>query len=184
VLKAQRNVFRELKPGSDWIEMHRLAERTILTGLVELGCLKGDVEEMMAKRIAFIFMPHGLGHLIGLDTHDVGGYLPHTPERSKLPGLKSVRTARIIEKGVCITIEPGCYFRDFLLNGEVPKDFYEFDLSYLNLEKIREYQAEVAGVRIEDCVLITEDGNECLSYDIPRTVEEIEKCMAGLEWRS
>ena len=59
--------------------MHKLAERTILSGLVELGCLKGDVEEMMEKRIGFIFMPHGLGHYIGLDVHDVGGYLKHTP---------------------------------------------------------------------------------------------------------
>jgi Xaa-Pro dipeptidase len=94
---------------------------------------------MMEKRIGFIFMPHGLGHFIGLDVHDVGGYLKHTPERSKQPGLKSLRTARTMEVGMCITIEPGCYFRDFLLNGEVPKDFYEFDLSYLNIEKIKEY---------------------------------------------
>jgi len=61
--------------------MHRIAERVILTGLKELGCLSGDVDVMMEKRIGFLFMPHGLGHLIGLDTHDVGGYLPSTPER-------------------------------------------------------------------------------------------------------
>ena len=119
--------------------MHRLAERTILTGLVELGCLTGDIEEMLAKRIGYIFMPHGLGHLVGLDCHDVGGYLPTTPERNKEPGLKNLRTARNLEAGMVITIEPGCYFRDFLLNGEVPKDFWDFDLSYLNIDKIREY---------------------------------------------
>lgn len=159
--------------------MHKLAEKTILSGLVELGCLKGDVEEMLEKRIGFIFMPHGLGHFIGLDVHDVGGYLKHTPARNPAPGLKSLRTARTMEVGMCITIEPGCYFRDFLLNGEIPKDYYDFDLTYLNLDKIREYKEEIAGVRLEDCVLITEDGNECLSYDIPRTTEAIEKCMAG-----
>ena len=83
-----------------------------------------------------------------------------------------------------ITIEPGCYFRDFLIQGEVPKEFYEFDLSYLNVDKIKEFQAEVAGVRIEDIVLIKEDGNENLSHDIPRTVAQIEACMAGEEnWR-
>ena len=74
-------------------------------------------------------------------------------------------------------------YTDFLLNGEIPKDYYDFDLSYLNLDRIREYKEEIAGVRLEDCVLITEDGNECLSYDIPRTTDEIEKCMAGLDWR-
>lgn len=119
--------------------MHKLAERIILEGLVELGCLTGDIDEMMEKRIGFLFMPHGLGHFIGLDCHDVGGYLPHTPARSPLPGIGNVRTARIIEEGNCITIEPGCYFRDFLLDGEVPKEFYSFDLSYLNRDKIREF---------------------------------------------
>jgi len=159
--------------------MHRLAERVILTGLKELGCVNGDVEEMMEKRIGFIFMPHGLGHLIGLDTHDVGGYLPSTPERQKLPGLKNLRTSRIIDEGICITIEPGCYFRDFLINGEVPKEFFEFDLKYLNKERIQEFKKEIQGVRIEDVVLVTADGNENMSYDIPRSVEQIEKCMAG-----
>ena len=96
VLKSSRAVFAELKEGSDWVEMHKLAERTILEGLVELGCLTGDVDEMMAKRIGFIFMPHGLGHLIGLDVHDVGGYLSTTPKRNPEPGLANLRTSRVL----------------------------------------------------------------------------------------
>ena len=137
----------------------------------------------MEKRIAFLFMPHGLGHLIGLDVHDVGGYLPHTPKRQSQPGLANLRTSRILEENMCITIEPGCYFRDFLLDGEVPTSFFEFDLSYLNRDLIREYQKEISGVRIEDDILITANGAENLSYDVPRTVSEIEACMAGREWR-
>jgi len=129
-------------------------------------------------------MPHGLGHFIGLDVHDVGGYLPNTPKRSAKPGLKNLRTSRIMEKDMCITIEPGCYFRTFLLNGEVSKDFYEFDLSYLCMDKIKEYMVEVGGVRIEDVVVLTENGCDNLSADIPRTVKEIERCMAGDDnWR-
>ena len=129
-------------------------------------------------------MPHGLGHYIGLDVHDVGGYLAHTPKRRTQPGLANVRCGRVVEKNQVITIEPGCYFRDFLLDGEVPEDFFNFDLSYLNRDKIREYQAEVCGVRIEDDVLITENGCENLSYDVPRTVPQIEALMAGNEnWR-
>lgn len=140
VLKANRAVFEQLKPGINWTDMHLLAERVILAGLKDLGCLNGDVDEMQSKRIGFLFQPHGLGHFIGLDVHDVGGYLSNTPKRNTLPGLKNLRTARTMEAGMLITIEPGCYFRDFLLNGEVPKEFFEFDLSYLNLDKIREYQ--------------------------------------------
>ena len=120
VLKASRAVFAKLAPGVDWVDCHKLAEQIILEGLVELGCLTGDVGEMMEKRIGFLFMPHGLGHFIGLDCHDVGGYLAHTPKRNAQPGLGNLRTARIIEAGNVITIEPGCYFRDFLLDGEVP----------------------------------------------------------------
>lgn len=94
VLRASRNVFKALKPGVSWVDMHLIAERTILSGLRDLGCLNGDIEEMLAKRLAFVFMPHGLGHFLGLDVHDVGGYLPGCPERNKLPGLKSLRTSR------------------------------------------------------------------------------------------
>jgi Xaa-Pro dipeptidase len=174
----------KLAPGVDWVEMHLLSERTILEGLRDLGLVKGDIQEMQDKRIGFIFMPCGLGHLIGLDVHDVGGYLPTTPKRSDKPGLKNLRTARKMQKDMIITIEPGIYFRTFLLNGEVDKKFYEFDLSYLCLDKINEYHQEVGGVRIEDVVLVTENGCENMSHDVPRTVEEIERCMAGdNNWR-
>ena len=136
---ASQAVMQKLAPGIDWVEMHLLSERTLLQGLKDLGCLTGDVAEMQEKRIGFIFMPCGLGHLIGLDVHDVGGYLPNNPKRIMEPGLMKLRTARKMEKGMCITIEPGIYFRTFLLNGKVDKSFYDFDLSYLNMDKIREY---------------------------------------------
>jgi len=146
--------------------MHLLSERVLLEGLVELGLITGDVDEMLAGRLGFVFQPHGLGHLIGLDVHDVGGYLNSdsipdliSPERDQRPGLKNLRTARDMKAGMCITIEPGCYFRDFLLKGELDKDKLNIELKYLNLEKIKEYQQEVGGVRIEDCVLITETGS-------------------------
>ena len=119
--------------------MHLLAERVILVGLRDLGLISGDVDEMQTGRLGYIFMPHGLGHLIGLDVHDAGGYIEGlTPERRKEPGLKNIRTARLMEKNVVITVEPGVYFRDFLLNGEFG-DALAIDLKYLNREKIAEY---------------------------------------------
>ena len=171
VLKASRAVFAKLAPGVDWMEMHKLSERVLLEGLVGLGLLTGDVDEMLEKRISFLFMPCGMGHFIGLDVHDVGGYLGHNPKRSIQPGLNNLRTARIMEAGNIVTIEPGCYFREFLLTGQIPEDYYKFDLSYVNLDKIKEYMTEVCGVRIEDVVLVTDTGCENLSYDIPRSIK-------------
>ena len=74
VLSASRAVMAVVKPGINWVDMHRLAERRILSALTEGGLLTGDVEEMMAINLGAVFMPHGLGHLLGIDTHDVGGY--------------------------------------------------------------------------------------------------------------
>lgn len=71
-----------LKPGSNYKDLHLMGERVTLEGLKELGLISGDVDEMLKGRLGFVFQPHGMGHLIGLDTHDVGGYLEgKTPER-------------------------------------------------------------------------------------------------------
>ena len=155
-----------------------IAERIILQGLLDLGIVKGDLDEMLEGRIAFIFMPHGLGHLIGLEVHDVGGYLKSTPQRIMRPGLKNLRTARVLEANTFITVEPGIYFRDFLILGQFGADLAVSDpAKYLNRELIAEYQKEISGVRIEDVVMVTAEGCENLSKEIPRTVEEIEACM-------
>lgn len=90
--------------------MHILANKVLLKKLCEINVLCGDVDEMFDKGIAAIFQPHGLGHLLGIDVHDVGGYLDGLPKRPTKPGLKSLRTARNLEVGMALTIEPGCYF--------------------------------------------------------------------------
>uniref|UniRef100_H2ZPY3 Xaa-Pro dipeptidase n=1 Tax=Ciona savignyi TaxID=51511 RepID=H2ZPY3_CIOSA len=92
-----------------WVDMHLLADRVQLEELVKIGILHGDVDEMMAVRLGAVFMPHGLGHFMGHDVHDVGGY-PDGPERRTEPGLRSLRTARTMEEGMVLTIEPGIYF--------------------------------------------------------------------------
>ena len=162
--------------------MHLLAERVELEGLKELGLIDGDIDEMLNGRLGFVFQPCGMGHLIGLDCHDVGGYLEGLPLRDMRPGLANLRTARDVQKGMCLTIEPGCYFKDYLIEGKFDKTRFNVDLKYLNLDKIKEYQKEVGGVRIEDVILITEDGAELLSDELPRTVEQIESCMRGEDW--
>ena len=110
VLSAQVSIISKLKPGVSWTNMHREAERIILRGLVKCGILTvGDgevdlvVEEMLDADLGSIFMPHGMGHLIGIDTHDVGGYAAGTPQRSNRPGVKNLRTARHMEEGMVLT---------------------------------------------------------------------------------
>lgn len=175
VLKANRDVMAAVKPGVNWLDMHKLAERTTIQGLLDLGIVKGDLEKLLDSRLGFIFQPHGLGHFYGLETHDVGGYLKGTPERSSQLGLKNLRTARTLEAGMCVTIEPGLYFRNSLLHDA---NDLGIDLSCLNLDLIKEYMKEIEGTRIEDCCVVTANGVENLSAMLPRTVEEIEACMA------
>eukprot|EP00878_Enallax_costatus_P033339 GHUV01036759.1.p1 GENE.GHUV01036759.1~~GHUV01036759.1.p1 ORF type:complete len:498 (+),score=81.20 GHUV01036759.1:186-1679(+) len=115
VLDAHSSVIAAMKPGVSWPDMHTLAYRRILSGLKMGGLLQGDVDGMIAADIGGLFMPHGLGHLIGIDTHDVGGYGVGFPPRIQRPGYKSLRTARVLEEGMIITVEPGCYFNPVLL---------------------------------------------------------------------
>lgn len=82
----------------------------MLKGLRDINLLQGDVDEMYEAGLAAIFQPHGLGHLLGIDVHDVGGYLEGYPHRPVKPGIKNLRTARNLEAGMALTIEPGCYF--------------------------------------------------------------------------
>ncbi|ODM88692.1 Xaa-Pro dipeptidase, partial [Orchesella cincta] len=94
VLAANRAVLAAAKPGVSWVDMHLLANRTMLSCLKSHGLLQGDVNEMMKVNLGATFQPHGLGHFLGCDVHDVGGYLKGHPERSGVAGLKSLRTAR------------------------------------------------------------------------------------------
>jgi len=164
----------KMKPGVSWPEMHRLADRTICTHLTQHGFLHGDIEEMMQNFIGSLFMPHGLGHLLGLDTHDVGGY-KEGEERSTEPGLKKLRFGGKLEEGMIITVEPGVYFIKALLDEAFvnPKQS-----KFLNIEKLTRFLT-FGGIRIEDDVLVLADGIENLSAAVPRSIEEIEALLAN-----
>ncbi|PIO67931.1 peptidase, M24 family [Teladorsagia circumcincta] len=173
VLEANQAVFKAAKPGVRWTDMHLFSEKVILTHLQKAGLLTGDIDEMVNARLGAVFMPHGLGHLIGLDVHDCGGYLGDALPRSELPGLSSLRATRTLKEGMVITIEPGCYFIDTLLDAA----FKDPKLAkFLVKAEIDKYRGQ-GGVRIEDDVVIWEKGNENMS-DVPRTIEEIEHFMA------
>ena len=107
VLAASLAVQATAKEGVCWVEMHLLANRVMLEKLKEGNLLKGDVQEMIDAGLNYVFQPHGLGHLIGLDVHDVGGYLDDCPPRPEQLGVNRLRTARILKAGMYMTIEPG-----------------------------------------------------------------------------
>uniref|UniRef100_A0A1X7VCZ3 Xaa-Pro dipeptidase n=1 Tax=Amphimedon queenslandica TaxID=400682 RepID=A0A1X7VCZ3_AMPQE len=171
VYRASRAVLSAVKPGINWVDMHCLAESAILSALVGMGLLLGNVEDMMRVRMGAVFMPHGLGHFMGCDVHDVGGY-PEGTTRSTEPGLKSLRTVRTLQEGMCLTIEPGCYFIACLLDKALSDPSQSCFINKDMLETLRGF----GGVRIEDDIIVTSSGAELLT-DVPRTVQEIEEWM-------
>lgn len=176
VLVAHDSVISSMHPGVSWIDMHKLAEKLILESLQKAGIVLGDIEDMMAERLGAVFMPHGLGHFLGIDTHDPGGYAKGM-ERPKEPGLKSLRTIRELKEGMVITVEPGCYFIDALL-GPALED--SITSKFFNREELVKYK-HFGGVRIESDLYVTANGCRNLT-DCPRKTWEIEAVMAGAPW--
>ncbi|KAH0449502.1 hypothetical protein IEQ34_020194 [Dendrobium chrysotoxum] len=176
VLKAHDSVIKSITPGVSWIDMHKLAEKIILESLKTVGIIVGDIDEMVEERLGAIFLPHGLGHLLGIDTHDPGGYTEGM-ERPKEPGLSSLRTIRELKEGMVITVEPGCYFIDALLNPALEHPMLSKFLKKEELDRFNNF----GGVRIESDVVVTSNGSRNLT-NVPRQTWEIEAVMAGEPW--
>jgi len=174
VREAQEALFGAMRPGVKWPEMHNLAEKVIIKHLRKIGILhNGSEEEMDAANIGSVFMPHGVGHLLGLNVHDVGGYLEGQPARSKRPGQCWLRTSRALQPGMVLTVEPGIYFGEPTLNKALKNPD---QAKYINREVLARFQ-HFGGVRLEDNVIITEDGVENFTV-LPSTPEEIEAVMS------
>lgn len=173
VLNALNRTIEMVEPGIKMEDLHLAAAEIILEGLKRMGLVKGTKAELMENDIFALFFPHGLGHFLGLDTHDVGGY-PKGVERIDRPGIRFLRARRELQAGMVITIEPGLYFIPSLLR----KAFEDEKKSkFLNADKIEAY-FEFGGVRIEDNLIVTEDGYENLT-DVPKEIKEIEKIIRG-----
>ncbi|XP_015667571.1 xaa-Pro dipeptidase [Protobothrops mucrosquamatus] len=172
VYKSSRAVFSSLKPGVAWPEMHRLADRVHLEELKKIGILHGSVDDMVKVHLGAVFMPHGLGHFLGIDVHDVGGY-PEGVDRIDLPGLRSLRTARSLLEGMVLTVEPGIYFIDHVLDQALANPA---QACFINNEVLARFR-NFGGVRIEDDVVVTARGMELLTC-VPRTVEEVEAFLS------
>ena len=180
VSTANQFVVENARPGLTYRDMHLGAARIIVQGLSNLGLVQGDVEEMVAAGVQGLFMPHGLGHNMGLDVHDMEnlgenyvGYDPDQKRASQL-GLGSLRMARRLRPGHVITDEPGIYFIPALIE-QWKKEGH--NAQYINFSKLESYY-DFGGIRLEDDILITESGARLLgSKRLPITVEDVENEM-------
>ena len=179
VLKANTETIKASIPGRTYREVHLMAARIIAGGLKELGLMKGDLDEAVALGAHALFFPHGLGHMLGLDVHDMEGlgenYVGYNEslKRSEQFGLAYLRLGRELEPGFVVTNEPGCYFIPALIDQWKGEQKHADFINYDQVEKYRGF----GGVRIEDDVLITESGSKVLGTPIPKTVDEVEKTM-------
>jgi Xaa-Pro aminopeptidase len=180
VLAAQKQALAAVTPGSRYLNVHVLASQAIAAGLADLGILRGNPIELAADGVVALLFPHGVGHLLGLDVHDMedlgdrAGYAPGR-ERAKAFGLRSLRLDRDLEPGMAVTIEPGFYISPAILADPALTRVARDRLDRTRLQAF----ADVRGIRIEDDVLVTESGRELLTEAIPKTVAAVEAAMAA-----
>lgn len=179
VLRTQLAAIGMAKPGIPFRDLHIDACRIMAEGLRAMGLMKGDPVDAVTAGAHALFLPHGLGHMMGMDVHDmedlgeeIVGYAKGE-ERSKQFGMKFLRFTRPLEAGFVITIEPGIYFIPTLIDRwrqeRLHKDFIDYD-------KVEEFR-RFGGIRIEDNVLVTAQGARVLGPGIPKTIPEIEETM-------
>lgn len=176
VLQANMETFELAKPGIRYFDVHLNAYKVIAKGLTDIGLMKGNPEDAARDGAPALFMPHGLGHMLGLDVHDMEdlgedyvGY-DKTIQRSRIFGHGSLRCAKTLKPGFIVTDEPGIYFIPQLIHiWEKEKKFEQ----YINYAKVKEYIG-FGGIRIEDDVLITENGCRLLGKPLPKKVDDLE----------
>jgi len=179
VLDANMHSIEAIAPGKSYREVHLLAAKVIASGLKDLGLMKGDLDAAVAQGAHALFFPHGLGHMMGLDVHDMEGlgenYVGYDEEikRSDQFGLAFLRLGRKLQPGFVLTDEPGIYFIPELIDQwKAENKLAEF----INYDKVETFK-DFGGIRIEDDILVTDNGFKVLGRPIPKTVNEVEELM-------
>lgn len=176
VLDAQEEVIELIRPGVFNIDLHRKAALSMAESLKAIGLMQGDMEEAVEAGAAYLFFPHGLGHMIGLDVHDMEDLGEHfvgyagEVERSQEFGLSALRLGRRLQEGFVITVEPGLYFIPELIDRWRAQHRFADFINYAALEAYRDF----SGVRIEDDILVTQSGSRMLGDPIPKTIAAVE----------
>ena len=169
-----------VRPGVRYRDVHRLSQRTLLQCLLDLGLFSGSLDGLLELHAEALFYPHGVGHLLGLDVHDMedlgdrAGYAPGRVRKAD-PSLRYLRLDRDLRPGMVVTIEPGFYQIPELLDALEPGSPLD---QALNRERLAQFR-DVRGIRIEDDVLVTETGHERLTAALPNDAPALEQLMAG-----
>ncbi len=176
VLSAQLSAVASMKPGVEFREVHRIACVELVRGLKEIGLMKGDPQQAVAENAHTLFFPCGLGHMLGLDVHDMEalgedfvGYTETIRRRTDF-GWRSLRLAKAIQPGYVITVEPGIYFIPELI------DRWQADnrcSAFINFNAVNSWR-DFGGIRIEDVILVTQSSCMFLGKEFPRKIEDIE----------
>lgn len=179
VLEANTKAIEACRPGITYKEVHLLASKIIADGLKQVGLMKGNTEEAVKAGAHALFFPHGLGHMMGLDVHDMEdlgqiyvGYDDETRPSTQF-GTAYLRLGRRLQEGFVLTVEPGIYFIPALIDKWKSEGLHTEFINYVEVEKYKGF----GGIRIEDDVLITSDGYRLLGKPVPKTVAEIEEIM-------
>jgi len=178
VLESQLKAIEAIAPGKTFKDIHLLTAKVMADGLKNIGLMKGSTDDAVKEGAHALFFPHGLGHMMGLDVHDMEGlgegFVGYDEEikRSDQFGLAYLRLGKKLEPGFVLTVEPGIYFIPQLFTNWKKENKHA---DFINYDKVEDY-LDFGGIRIEDDVLVTEDGHKVLGkVPIPKTVEEVEE---------
>jgi Xaa-Pro aminopeptidase len=176
VLQSNMKATEAIRPGVFYKDVHLLSASVMVDALKGIGLMKGNTQDAVAAGAHALFFPHGLGHMMGLDVHDMENlgqvYVGYDDEirPSSQFGLAFLRMARRLQPGFVITVEPGCYFIPALIDQWKAEGLHKDFINYAEVEKYKGF----GGIRIEDDVLVTADGYRVLGKAVPKTVQEIE----------
>jgi len=176
VLQANLKAIEAIKPGIFYKDVHLLAAGVMIDALKEIGLMRGNTQDAVMAGAHALFFPHGLGHMMGLDVHDMEslgqiyvGYDDEIQPASQF-GLAFLRLARRLQSGFILTVEPGCYFIPALIDQWKAEGQHTEFINYAEVEKYKDF----GGIRIEDDVLVTDTGYKVLGKAVPKTVAEVE----------
>ena len=161
VAAACSAAIAQCAPGNEWLDVHATAARVIAEGLVDFGLLRGDPDALVESGAVTLFFPHGIGHMVGLGVRDAGEVL--RGRAGTRPGFPPLRVDLPLEPGHCFTVEPGIYFVPALLQDDERRRQHGDTVDWGRVDRMLDF----GGIRIEHNVLVTADGHEILTADVP-----------------